>query len=38
MLISMEWGTVADMLAAHGYGPGRASLRDEFERRGARKD
>jgi hypothetical protein len=34
MLASLQYGSLADMLAAHGYGPGRASLHDEYQARG----
>jgi hypothetical protein len=33
MLASLQYGYLADMLAAHGYGPGRTSLHDECEAR-----
>jgi hypothetical protein len=40
MLAALQYGSLADMLAAHGYGPGRVSLHDEYqareERSGAR--
>jgi hypothetical protein len=32
MLIRMHFGTIAGLLAAHAYGPGRRNLREEFER------
>ena len=34
MLVRLEYGSIADMLAAHGYGPNGRNLRDEFETRG----
>jgi hypothetical protein len=40
MLAALEYGSLADMLAAHGYGAGRTSLHDAYqarqERSGAR--
>ena len=34
MLAALEYGSLADMLAAHGYGPGRTSLYDAFQAHG----
>ena len=33
MLAALQYGSLADMLAAHGYGPGRTSLHDEYHAR-----
>jgi hypothetical protein len=33
MLAALEYGSLADMLAAHGYGPGRKSLHHEYQAR-----
>ena len=38
MFIRMEYGSVAQMLAEHGYGPDGRNLREEFARRGRRSD
>jgi hypothetical protein len=31
MLIKLNYGSIADLLAAHGYGPAGRNLRQEFE-------
>jgi hypothetical protein len=35
MLATLRYGSLADMLAAHGYGPGAKSLYDEYQAEGA---
>jgi hypothetical protein len=36
MLAKLRYGSLADMLAAHGYRPGGKSLHEEYQREGAR--
>lgn len=37
MLATLRYGSLADMLAAHGYGPGAKSLYEEYQREGVKR-
>jgi hypothetical protein len=38
MLIQMRYGSIAQMLADHGYGPDAMNLREDFGRQGRRSN